>query len=146
MRLSIATPLTMAVDVPEVRSVRAEDESGSFGILPGHADFLTALAVCVISWRDPQLGLHHAAVNGGSLSVTGGDQVMIATPEAVVGTDLGQLETDVLARFRRQAEEEHEASAAAHRMSLVAIRTIVRLLRPDLARPGSRLDTAGFST
>ena len=145
MRLSISTPLAVAVDAPEVRSVRAEDESGSFGILPGHADFLTALTVSVISWRDPRMKLHHAAVNGGSLSVTGGTMVRVATPEAVVGTDLGQLEADVLARFRRQVEQERESRAEAHRMSVAAIRAIVRLLRPQLLRPGSNLDMTGSS-
>jgi F-type H+-transporting ATPase subunit epsilon len=31
--------------------LRAEDASGSFGILPGHAPFLTALAISIVSWR-----------------------------------------------------------------------------------------------
>ena len=35
----------------DVVSVRAEDASGSFGILPGHADFLTSLAPSVVRWR-----------------------------------------------------------------------------------------------
>ena len=32
--------------------LRAEDDTGAFGILPGHADFLTVLAVSVVTWRD----------------------------------------------------------------------------------------------
>jgi F-type H+-transporting ATPase subunit epsilon len=39
------------IDDPDVVAVRAEDESGSFGILSGHADFLTALTVSVVAWR-----------------------------------------------------------------------------------------------
>ena len=45
MKLSVATPLALVVEADDVRHLRAEDDTGAFGILPGHADFLTALAV-----------------------------------------------------------------------------------------------------
>ena len=51
MRLLITTPTAVVIDDPNVVAVRAEDESGSFGILNGHADFLTALTVSVVSWH-----------------------------------------------------------------------------------------------
>ena len=50
MRLTITTPLAIVVEADDVAHLRAEDETGAFGILPGHADFLTALAVSVASW------------------------------------------------------------------------------------------------
>ena len=50
MRLRILTPLSVVMD-EQIDSLRAEDDSGSFGILPGHAPFLTALAVSIVSWR-----------------------------------------------------------------------------------------------
>jgi len=56
MRLLITTPTAVVIDDPDVVTVRAEDESGSFGILNGHADFLTALTVSVVSWRAPMAG------------------------------------------------------------------------------------------
>jgi F-type H+-transporting ATPase subunit epsilon len=52
MRLVITTPTGIVVDNCGVASVRTEDASGSFGILDGHADFLTVLSVCVVSWRE----------------------------------------------------------------------------------------------
>ncbi len=45
MRLRIVTPLAVVVDESDVTALRAEDESGSFGILPHHADFLTSLTI-----------------------------------------------------------------------------------------------------
>ena len=51
MRLLIATPTEVIADDADVVSVRAEDESGSFGILDHHADLLTALTVSVVGWR-----------------------------------------------------------------------------------------------
>ncbi len=50
MRLKIVTPLAVVVD-EEIASLRAEDASGSFGVLPGHAPFLTALTISIVSWR-----------------------------------------------------------------------------------------------
>ncbi|MFO1126586.1 MAG: hypothetical protein U1E25_15800 [Methylocystis sp.] len=51
LRLVIATPATLLVDVLTWRQFRAEDASGGFGVLPGHADFVTTLPACVLRWR-----------------------------------------------------------------------------------------------
>ena len=48
MNLSIITPLSIVINEPVV-SLRAMDASGSFGILSEHAEFLTRLAVSVVS-------------------------------------------------------------------------------------------------
>ncbi len=119
--------------------MRAEDTSGAFGILPGHADFLTALTVSVLTWRETGGREHHVAVRGGALSMRDGSGVRVATPEAVAGDDLHQLESEVLARFRRELEAERTAHTEAQRLHLAAIRQIMRLLRPesaDATRPG----------
>ena len=58
MKLNVSTPLAIVVDVDDLAYLRAEDETGAFGILPGHADFLTALAVSVLTWRD-RTGIEH---------------------------------------------------------------------------------------
>ena len=50
MRLRIITPLSVVVD-EEIDTLRAEDASGSFGVLAGHAPFLTALTTSIVSWR-----------------------------------------------------------------------------------------------
>lgn len=131
MRLIVTTPLATVVEIDGATHVRAEDPSGAFGILPGHADFLTALAVSVLTWREPQGREHHVAVRGGVLSVRGGSIVLVATPEAVAGDDLHQLESEVLTRFRQQLEAERAAHTEAQRLHLSAIRQIMRLLRPE---------------
>jgi F-type H+-transporting ATPase subunit epsilon len=133
VRLTVTTPLAIIVETNDVAHVRAEDETGAFGILPGHADFLTALAVSVASWRDDRGAEHHVAVRGGMLEVSGGNAIAIASPEAVNGDDLHQLETEVLARFRRQLAEEQAARTDAQRLYLAAIRQIARFLRAERA-------------
>jgi F-type H+-transporting ATPase subunit epsilon len=131
VRLTIATPLAIVIEAGDVAHLRAEDETGAFGILPGHTDFLTALAVSVASWRDDRGAEHHVAVRGGMLEVRDGDAIAIATPEAVPGDDLHRLESEVLARFRHQLVEEQEARTDAQRLYLAAIRQIARFLRAE---------------
>ena len=114
----------------DVVSVRAEDESGSFGILQGHADLLTVLTPSVVAWRHADGRLGWCAVRRGVLTVRGGNEIAIATRQAQLGEDLDELEHAVIARFRAEADAERIARVAATRLHLQAIRRIVRALRP----------------
>jgi F-type H+-transporting ATPase subunit epsilon len=134
MRLLITTPTAVVLDYPDVVGVRAEDESGSFGILTGHANFLTALTVSVVSWHCVDERRRFCAVRHGVLSVTNGNEVAIATREAILGDDLDHLEQVVLAEFRESLEAERIARTESVQLQMKAIRQIVRYLRPE--RPG----------
>ena len=135
MRLLITTPAAVVADDPDAVAMRAEDESGSFGILPGHADFLTALTVSVVSWLRTDGARRFCAVRGGVVEVSRGTLVAIATREALVGDDLDHLEHVVLANFRNNVEAEQTARTASLQLQMKAIRQIVRYLRPE--RPGA---------
>ncbi|MGE0423438.1 MAG: F0F1 ATP synthase subunit epsilon [Reyranellaceae bacterium] len=134
MRLLITTPTAVVVDEADVGAVRAEDESGSFGILDGHDDLLTALGVSVVIWRHATGPARYCAVRRGVLSVSGGREVAIATREAIAGDDLDHLEQVVLAEFRQKADSERLSRTASLELQMKAIRQIVRYLHP--ARPG----------
>ena len=129
MRLLISDPTKVVVDI-EVVSVRAEDESGGFGILQGHADLLTVLTASVVAWRSPDGRMGWCAVRRGVLTVHGRKQIAIATRQAQLGDDLNELEHAVVARFRAEADAERVARVAATRLHTQAIRQIVRALRP----------------
>jgi F-type H+-transporting ATPase subunit epsilon len=131
MRLLITTPTTVVVDDAEVAAVRAEDESGTFGILRGHADFLTALTVSVVSWQHASGARRFCAVRRGVLTVSHGSLVAIATREAMTGDDLDHLEQVVLTEFRNSVEAERTARTASLQLQMKAIRQIVRYLRPE---------------
>src|SRR5271167_2656300 len=120
MKLHIVTPLCVVLDEDGVEALRAEDASGSFGILPGHADFLTSLAISVVSWKGSDQRVHHCAVRRGVLGVTFGHDVAIATREAVAGDDLALLDTTVLDRFRADLEAEKTEHVASARLQLNA--------------------------
>lgn len=133
MRLLIATPTEVVVNDADVLSVRAEDESGSFGILDRHDDLLTALTVSIVSWIRRDGGHRYCAVYRGVLSVTGGREVAVATREAIADDDLDRLEHVVLSQFRRRSEAERTARTESLQLQMKAIREIVRYLRPDHA-------------
>ena len=127
MRLRIVTPLSVVVD-EDVDSLRAEDASGSFGILPGHAPFLTALTISIVSWRMAEQQ-RFCALRGGVLTVAGDSTVAIATREAVAGDDLSTLDRDVLARFQSDAEEERVDHVETVQLQLNVIRRMVSRLQ-----------------
>jgi F-type H+-transporting ATPase subunit epsilon len=131
MRLRIVTPLLVAVDEDGVTSLRAEDRSGSFGILPRHASFLTSLAISVVGWDSGNGARHFCAVRGGVLTVVGGQEITIATREAVPGDDLATLGETVLSRFKADIETERTVLVESTRLHLNAIRQIMSHLRPD---------------
>jgi len=137
MRLVVTTPAAIVVSADNVLYVRAEDSTGAFGIQPGHADFLTALAVSVLIWRDAAGVEHYAAVRGGVLRVRGGSIVEVATREAVLGEDLGQLRDVVLAEMSRNAETERAARLGALGLQQAVIQQIYRYLRPAERRHDS---------
>ncbi|MBA3897351.1 MAG: F0F1 ATP synthase subunit epsilon [Sphingomonadaceae bacterium] len=133
MRLRISTPLAVVVD-EDALAVRAEDDSGSFGILPGHADFLTSLAISVVEWKRADGSRHYCAVRRGMFSVSAGKQVAVASREAIADDDLATLDATVLARFRADSEQERHEHFESIQLQLNAIRRIVSQLQPGNAR------------
>ena len=128
MPLRIMTPLSIVVD-QTATSLRAVDASGSFGILPGHADFLTRLALSVVTWTTPDGAPHFCAVRGGALTLRAG-HVAIATREAVTGDNLEQLDREVLSRFRADLDEERVEHIENTRLQLNVMRQMLARLQP----------------
>ena len=124
----MTTPLAVVLDAEDVHHVRAEDETGAFGILPGHADFITVLVVSVITWRDASQREHHVAVRGGVLTVRDGVLCEVATRDAVGEDSLGRLENSVLSRFRDEEMAEEQSRISATRLHLAVIRQLRRYL------------------
>lgn len=131
LRLLVTTPHAVVLDLPGVVAVRGEDGSGSFGILPGHCDFLTALTISVLSFRTEDGQTRYIAVRGGVLTVRGGRELEIATRDAVVGDHLEGLRDSVLKRMEQDADAEALARTQSMRMQVAVMRTIHRYLRGE---------------
>ena len=117
LQLMIATPATLLIDVDDVRSLRAEDDSGAFGVLPGHADLLTVLPPSVVRWTTQDGATRYCALSGGVLRVAGGDRVAIACRRGAIGDDLSALRAEIEALrvggTRRRPERAGRADAAS---------------------------------
>lgn len=126
LRLTVTTPLQIVLQEEGVASVRAEDDSGDFGILPKHADFLTVIDAGVLRWRAVDGPWRYCALRGGIFTVTGGDAVNIACREAFLGADLAELQSHV-ATVR--AEREEAARLARTQRTKLHARAIRHLMR-----------------
>lgn len=126
LTLTIATPLAILLRETGVVSIRAEDASGGFGLLPGCADLLTVIDSGVVGWRIADRPWRWCALRGGVLDARGGAEVRIACREGTVSDSLGDLRREVAAR--RDAEEDARRSARAQhaRLHAGAIRRIMR--------------------
>lgn len=133
MKLTITTPLAIVAEASDVTYLRAEDATGAFGILPGHADFLTTLAISVVTWRQSTTE-HHVAVRGGVLTVRDGHAIAIATPEAVSEETLARLGDAVLAKMRQDTESEEASRVSVARLELAAMRQIQRYIGSGATR------------
>lgn len=127
MDLRIITPLAVLVDSP-ARSLQAVDDSGSFGILPHHVDFITRLSVSVVTWVAGDGSAYFCALRGGALTVENG-KVAIASREAVIGDNLDNLDRDVLVRFHQDIDDERFEYIEANRRQLDVTRQLADRLR-----------------
>ncbi len=99
LTLTVTTPLRVAVNAHDVAAIRAEDASGGFGILPGHADLLTVLAPSVLRWRGRDGIAHYCALRGGVLRVTGGGRKSFFSA-VELKDDLGNPVANAIATMR----------------------------------------------
>ena len=133
LHLTVTTPAQILVASDNVVAVRVEDQSGSFGVLPGHADLLTALVPSVVRWRTVDGAACFCAVRGGVFAVSGGRNVSVACREGVVGDSLEDLEAKVRTVRTQQLEADRKARVEQVRQHALAVRQLLRYLRPNPA-------------
>ncbi|NBB87549.1 MAG: F0F1 ATP synthase subunit epsilon [Bacteroidetes bacterium] len=126
--------MTLRILLPEkvlleraVRKVVAEGESGSFGLLPRHVDFVEPLVPGILSFvaaHDERGDEVFVAVDEGVL-VKCGHAVFVSVRNAVVGPELGTLEETVRNRFQRIDEHENAMRTALAKMESEVIRSFI---------------------
>ena len=137
LHLEIATPTRVLTKTGDVRSLRASDHSGSFGILPGHEDFITVLPASIVAWREASsTEWRFCAVRGGVLAVSDGREVSVACRQAVFGRDLAGLEAQVREAGLRHTEANRSARAEQIRLHAQAVRQLVKYLQPRRVNSG----------
>jgi F-type H+-transporting ATPase subunit epsilon len=129
LHLIIATPAKVLADVEDVRSLRAEDDSGAFGVLPGHADLLTVLPPSVVRWTAEDGSMRYCALSGGVLRVAGGKLVAIACRRGAVANDLSALRGEIDALRLAQLDADRRARVEQTMLHARALRQFMRYLQ-----------------
>lgn len=130
LNLSITTPLRIVLHDTAVASLRGEDASGGFGILPGHADFVTVIDAGVLRWRGAAGAWKYCAVRGGVFTVTRGQEVRVACRDAVTDDDLASLEARVARSRTDRIDAARRTRTDAARLHARAIRRLMHGLAP----------------
>ncbi len=130
LQLIIATPAKLLIDADDIVSLRAEDESGAFGVLPGHADLLTVLPPSIVRWTDEHGATRYCAMSGGVLRVAGGRRVAIACRRGAIGNDLSELQAEIEAQRSAEVDADRKARVEQTRLHARALRQLMRYLRP----------------
>jgi F-type H+-transporting ATPase subunit epsilon len=125
MRLRILLPTEVLVDA-NVCKVVAEAENGSFGLLPRHIDFVTALVPGIIAYVDSD-GRQELVGIGEGILVKCGDEVRVATGRAIRGTNLTTLKREVDRWFLEIDEQAAMARTAMARLEAGVIRRFTEL-------------------
>jgi len=107
MKLSVRLPSEVLLE-EEVDRIKAEAVDGWFGLLPRHQDFVTALVPGVLTFQRSGKPEEYVAIDHGIL-VKCGAEVSISTRNAVRGTSLERLKTEVEVQFREREERERAA-------------------------------------
>ncbi len=90
IRLKVLLPFCVLLDCPEVESLVAWTQAGSYGLYPRRRDCVTALAPGILSYRVRDQGEAYLALDEGIL-VKFGSQVLISVRNAAKGSHLGEL-------------------------------------------------------
>jgi F-type H+-transporting ATPase subunit epsilon len=88
MKLEIVTPYSKVVDI-EVDEVTATGKLGEFGVLPGHAPFLTSLKIGELAYKNDG-NVEHIAMNWGYFEIR--DDKIIVLVESAERSDEIDLE------------------------------------------------------
>jgi alternate F1F0 ATPase F1 subunit epsilon len=122
--------MTVRVYVPsrthsfaEVQAVDLATVEGHHMLLPRHVDCAGALDTGLIRIVRDGDEEHYVGVDGGTF-VKIGDRVMVSTPRAVVGRELGSIFGELEERRAERLEQQKHAQAALARLEVEMARSI----------------------
>lgn len=126
--LQVLTPL-IVLWAGAARALGAHDDSGSFGIRPGHEPFLTVLSPGLVHVIEADGTSRCFAVAGGVLTVARDGAVTIATPEAITDTDPAALAAALKAARTARVQHEGEQRQAMASAEVAAMRRLESLIQ-----------------
>ena len=125
MQLKVVLPTKILINTTAIKVI-AEAENGIFCLLPRHIDFVTTLIPSLLSFVSPQGEEQFMAIDQGIL-IKQGNQVTVATQNAIQGGDLGKLKQTVNQQFRLMDEREKNARSVLAKLEINTIRNFIEL-------------------
>ena len=125
MRLKVVLPTKILIETAAIKVI-AEAENGIFCLLPRHIDFVATLIPSLLSFVSPQAQEQFFAIDQGIL-IKHGDEVTVATQNAVQGGDLGMLKKTVEQQFHLIDEREKTARSVLEKLEINTIRHFIEL-------------------
>lgn len=125
VRLKIVLPTHVLLDADVTRIV-AEAANGSFGVLPRHIDFVTALRPGLLSYLDTDQHEQFVGHDEG-IFVKQGRQVLVSVRRAVQGENLATLRELVRSEMMALHGQEQKARSALARLEAGIVRQFIDL-------------------
>jgi F-type H+-transporting ATPase subunit epsilon len=125
MELKVLLPFEEILRVDVVK-VHAESQSGSFALLPHHADLVSTLVPGILSYQDLDGQEGFVALDEGLLVKRGG-QVTVTVRRGVAGGSLETLQETVVEQFLALDEREEQARAVLARLEASFVYGLVGL-------------------
>jgi len=125
MRLKVVLPTKILIETAAIKVI-AEAENGIFCLLPRHIDFVATLIPSLLSFVSSQGQEQFLAIDQGIL-IKHGDEVIVATQNAVQGGDLGMLKKTVEQQFHLIDEREKTARSVLEKLEVNTIRHFIQL-------------------
>ncbi|MHC5610953.1 MAG: F0F1 ATP synthase subunit epsilon [Nostoc sp.] len=125
MRLKVVLPTKILLEIAAIKVI-VEAENGIFCLLPRHIDFVATLIPSLLSFVSPQGQEQFFAIDQGIL-IKHGDEVIVATQNAVQGGDLGMLKKTVEQQFHLIDEREKTARSVLEKLEINTIRHFIEL-------------------
>jgi F-type H+-transporting ATPase subunit epsilon len=129
IRLTVVLP-TCVLLTETAAQVHLNTVAGSYGILPRHADFATALVSGIFEYRTPSGEARYVAADSGT-AVKRGNEMVVATPYAVTSTNLRELEAGVREHFAATDARERQLLEAMRRLEASLTHGVWELARKE---------------
>ena len=111
-----------------VQSFVGEDESGSFGILPGHHRFMTSLTFGLARFRCDESNWQFLALPGGLLYFVD-DELTINTRRYLLDTDYERISSALSEHLLAEEEKLRSLKESLHRMEEEMLRRLWEMRR-----------------
>jgi F-type H+-transporting ATPase subunit epsilon len=133
MKLEIVTPYSKVLDM-EVDEVTATGKLGEFGVLPGHAPFLTSLRIGELAYKNNGI-TEHMALNWGYFEIM--DDKIIVLVESAEASDAIDMERAKAALGRAeealkkltQEDKQHKVYEAALERAIIRMQVAGKAAR-----------------